>query len=79
VSDYSFANLWIYLIEIINNKIRFLEDNAFKNITGLKELILSYNEMTKINIGYLSDLEILDFASNKLTRIDQELEKAGAQ
>jgi Leucine-rich repeat (LRR) protein len=72
VSDYSFANLRIYNIEMNNNKIRFLDENAFKNITGLKELRLNNNELTTINVGYLSELEILDLENNKLTRIDQE-------
>lgn len=63
-------------LDISNNNISSIEDDAFANLEYLEELDLSFNELTYLpaSIGKLTRLKRLNLSGNKIASLPKEFE-----
>nr|WP_321409581.1 COR domain-containing protein [uncultured Carboxylicivirga sp.] len=63
-------------LNLSENKINFLKDDAFVNLVHLEELDLSFNELTFLptSIGQLKKLKKLNLSGNKIASLPKEFE-----
>jgi Leucine-rich repeat (LRR) protein len=73
VPSHSFESFQVEQLDLQANRIEVIDKQAFENVSGLRVLRLSNNELTEIVVGYLIDLEVLDVGRNMLTKIESSM------